>query len=270
MSPPGALVTGVSVGIGRAIARRLAADGYEVHGTYLTHELEANELAAELPALALHRVDLAAGDGVQKLLDVLPEGRLHALVNNAGIALEEPLDRFEPEIWERTFAINLMAPVALTRALEGRLADGAVVNLASTDARVGSYSSAAYAASKAALVGATRSLANLLARSRIRVNSVSPRMDRHADDDPPRARRRGGADAADRAPGGGGRRRRLAARPAVELRDRLRAGAQTRSGHVSRPALRFSRRDSADWSARDASGSPTHAECFLGTNDKEG
>ena len=174
MRPARALVTGVSVGIGRAIAARLAAEGYEVHGTYLAHEREANELAAELPALVLHRVDLAAGDGVQRLLDELPRGRLDALVNNAGIALEEPLDRFDSEIWERTLAINLMAPVALTRALEGQLVDGAVVNVASTDARVGSYSSAAYAASKAALVSATRSLANLLARSRIRVNSISP------------------------------------------------------------------------------------------------
>jgi NAD(P)-dependent dehydrogenase (short-subunit alcohol dehydrogenase family) len=174
MTPARALVTGVSVGIGRAIATRLAADGYQLHGTYLTHEREASELAAELPGLVLHRVDLAAGDGVQRLLDELPEGRLDALVNNAGIALEEPLDRFDSETWERTLAINLMAPVALTRALEDQLVDGAVVNVASTDARVGSYSSAAYAASKAALVSATRSLANLLARSRIRVNSVSP------------------------------------------------------------------------------------------------
>jgi NAD(P)-dependent dehydrogenase (short-subunit alcohol dehydrogenase family) len=162
------------VGIGRAIATRLATDGYEVHGTYLNHRQEASELAAELPAITLHRVDLAAGDGVQRLLEQLPEGRLDALVNNAGIAREEPLDRFDVEIWQRTFAINLMAPVALTRALEDRLVDGAVVNVASTDARVGSYSSAAYAASKAALVSATRSLANLLSRSRIRVNSVSP------------------------------------------------------------------------------------------------
>jgi NAD(P)-dependent dehydrogenase (short-subunit alcohol dehydrogenase family) len=174
MTPARALVTGVSVGIGRAIATRLAADGYQLHGTYLTHEREASELAVELPGLVLHRVDLAAGDGVQRLLDELPEGRLDALVNNAGIALEEPLDRFDSETWERTLAINLMAPVALTRALEDQLVDGAVVNVASTDARVGSYSSAAYAASKAALVSATRSLANLLARSRIRVNSVSP------------------------------------------------------------------------------------------------
>jgi NAD(P)-dependent dehydrogenase (short-subunit alcohol dehydrogenase family) len=169
-----ALVTGVSVGIGRAIAERLVADGYEVHGTYLTHGREANELAAALPAIALHRVDLATGEGVQRLIEDLPEGRYDALVNNAGIALEEPLDRFDPEIWQRTLAINLITPVALTRALEAQLADGAVVNVASTDARVGSYSSAAYAASKAALVSATRSLANLLARSRIRVNSVSP------------------------------------------------------------------------------------------------
>jgi NAD(P)-dependent dehydrogenase (short-subunit alcohol dehydrogenase family) len=174
MSPARALVTGVSAGIGRAIARRLVADGYEVHGTYLTHGREAAELATEMPGLSLHRVDLAAGDAVQRLLDELPEGPFDALVNNAGIALEEPLERFDPEIWSRTLAINLTAPVALTRALEGQLVGGAVVNVASTDASVGSYSSAAYAASKAALVSATRSLANLLARSRVRVNSISP------------------------------------------------------------------------------------------------
>jgi NAD(P)-dependent dehydrogenase (short-subunit alcohol dehydrogenase family) len=176
MSAGRVLVTGVSVGIGRAIAARLAADGYEVHGTYLNHEREAEALVAELPeaSVALHRVDLAVPGGAQALLEALPEGPLAGLVNNAGIALEEPLDRFDAEIWQRTFAVNLMAPVALTRTLESRLVGGAVVNVASTDARVGSYSSAAYAASKAALVSATRSLANLLARSRIRVNSVSP------------------------------------------------------------------------------------------------
>jgi NAD(P)-dependent dehydrogenase (short-subunit alcohol dehydrogenase family) len=169
-----AIVTGVSVGIGRAIAERLGSDGYEVHGTYLTHERQAQELATELPGLVLHRVDLQAPDGPRALLEELPDGPWRALVNNAGIALEEPLDHFDAAIWQRTLAINLLAPVALARELESRLVDGSVVNIASTDARIGSYSSAAYAASKAALLSATRSLANLLARSRIRVNAVSP------------------------------------------------------------------------------------------------
>ncbi|MCW3032080.1 MAG: 3-oxoacyl-[acyl-carrier protein] reductase [Solirubrobacteraceae bacterium] len=167
-------MTGVSVGIGRAIAERLALDGYEIHGTYLTHADQAQELATQLPGLTLHRVDLVAPDGPQRLVDELPDGPWQALVNNAGIALEEPLDHFDAAIWQRTLAINLLAPVALARALESRLVDGSVVNIASTDARIGSYSSAAYAASKAALVSATRSLANVLARSRIRVNAVSP------------------------------------------------------------------------------------------------
>jgi 3-oxoacyl-[acyl-carrier protein] reductase len=174
MTPRRAIVTGVSVGIGRAIATRLASDGFEVHGTYLAHEREANELAMELPGLVLHRVDLAAADGVQNLVEELPDGSWEALVNNAGIALDEPLDYFDADIWQLTVALNLVAPVALTRALESRMVDGSVVNIASTDARIGSYSSAAYAASKAALVSATRSLANLLARSSIRVNAVSP------------------------------------------------------------------------------------------------
>jgi NAD(P)-dependent dehydrogenase (short-subunit alcohol dehydrogenase family) len=174
MTPRRAIVTGVSIGIGRAIAERLASDGYEIHGTYLSHERQARQLASELPGSVLHRVDLADPDGPQALLEQLPDGPWHALVNNAGIALEEPLDRFDAAVWQRTLAINLVAPVALARALESRLVDGSVVNIASTDARIGSYSSAAYAASKAALVSATRSLANLLARSRIRVNAVSP------------------------------------------------------------------------------------------------
>jgi NAD(P)-dependent dehydrogenase (short-subunit alcohol dehydrogenase family) len=68
MTPRRAIVTGVSVGIGRAIAARLASDGFEVHGTYLAHEREAHELAAGLSGLVLHRVDLAAADAVSWLV----------------------------------------------------------------------------------------------------------------------------------------------------------------------------------------------------------
>ena len=167
------LVTGVSLGIGRATAARLAHDGYRVLGTFNSHEREARALAAET-GVELYQADFASPAGVAELVDALPEAPLAGLVNNAGVALEEPLDRFAADVWERTFAINLFAPVALTRALQARLTGGAVVMVASTDARIGSYSASAYAASKAALVSATRSLGNLLAPQGIRVNAVSP------------------------------------------------------------------------------------------------
>ena len=169
------LVTGASLGIGRAIAERLAADGYRVIGTYNSNADAAAELARRCGVEPLH-ADLRDAAGVRRLAALLPDEPLAGLVNNAGVALEEELDGFAEDVWRATFEINLFAPVALTRALESRLAAarGAVVMVASTDARIGSYSSSAYAASKAALVSATKSLGNLLAPRGIRVNAVSP------------------------------------------------------------------------------------------------
>lgn len=99
---------------------------------------------------------------------------LAGLVNNAGALHFEDLWSFDVDSWRETFEVNVTTPVRLARALESNLRNGAVVNVASTDARIGAYNSIAYAASKAALVSATQSLGNLLARSQIRVNAVSP------------------------------------------------------------------------------------------------
>lgn len=171
---PLALVTGVSRGIGRGIAQRLLADGWAVHGTYRSGQREAEDLAREHPSCTVQRVDVTQDDDVAGLLDHLAGRRLRGLVNNAGMIHFEDLDVFELDAWRRTFEVNLTAPVRLTRLLEPQLAGGAVVNVASTDAHTGAYNSIAYAASKAALLSVTRSLGNLLARSEIRVNAVTP------------------------------------------------------------------------------------------------
>jgi NAD(P)-dependent dehydrogenase (short-subunit alcohol dehydrogenase family) len=81
---------------------------------------------------------------------------------------------FDLDIWRRTLEVNLTAPVRLARALESSLEGGSIVNIASTDGNVGAFDSIAYSVSKAALLSATKSLANLLARSEIRVNAVTP------------------------------------------------------------------------------------------------
>lgn len=169
-----ALVTGVSRGIGRAIARRLLDDGWEVIGTYRTEADAARELAAA-DRLTLHRVDLGDDASVAALLEALAGVPLDGLVNNAGMIHFEADGELELEPWRRTLEVNLTAPVRLARALGGQLAaGGSIVNIASVDGTVGSYNSMAYAASKAALLSATKSLANLLGERGIRVNAVTP------------------------------------------------------------------------------------------------
>jgi len=169
-----ALVTGASRGIGAAIAERLLTDGWSVHGTYRSGAAEMAALGASHPRLCAHRVDLADDADVTALIEAMRGARLGALVNNAGIIhFEDPRD-FDPRAWRETLEVNLVAPVRLACALEEELRGGAVVNVASTDGLVGSYNSLAYAASKAALLNVTKSLGNVLARSGIRVNAVTP------------------------------------------------------------------------------------------------
>lgn len=170
-----ALVTGVSRGIGRAIATRLLEHGWAVIGTYNTSLGQAEELADQYQGLTLIQVDLATDAGVPALVQAVEQEALDALVNNAGsIEFEDPA-HFDPAAWDRVFSVNVKAPVNLALSLRGRLhGNGAVVNVASTDAFSGSFNSLSYAASKAALLNATKSLANVLGREGVRVNAVTP------------------------------------------------------------------------------------------------
>jgi NAD(P)-dependent dehydrogenase (short-subunit alcohol dehydrogenase family) len=177
MSPqtrPRALVTGISRGIGRAIATRLLNDGWEVEGTFRQERRGAEALAERFPSLRIHQADFSNEDAVEELLSAIDGRPLSGLVNNAGVIHFEDLQSFDPARWRETLEVNLTAPVLLSRALEPWLHGGVVVNIASTDGLTGSYNSIAYGVSKAALLNATKSLANLLARSDIRVVAVSP------------------------------------------------------------------------------------------------
>jgi NAD(P)-dependent dehydrogenase (short-subunit alcohol dehydrogenase family) len=167
-------VTGASRGIGRAIAVRLAAGGFAIHGTYVSDEEAAAGLGAAVGA-TMHRADLGSPDGVDSLVGRFASETLEVLVNNAGVFEEEDPFAFDPVVWRRVMAVNLDAPLRLTLGLQDQLADGgAVVNVSSVDAGVASAYSMAYSASKAALDSVTRSLAAHLAPRRIRVNGVAP------------------------------------------------------------------------------------------------
>jgi NAD(P)-dependent dehydrogenase (short-subunit alcohol dehydrogenase family) len=152
----------------------LLRDGWEVEGTYRENHQGAEDLAGEFPALRIHQADFKDEGAVEELVASIGERPLSGLVNNAGVIHFEDLDHFDAGRWRETMEVNVTAPVRLARALERSMGGGVVVNIASTDGLTGSYGSIAYGASKAALINASKSLANLLARSGIRVVAVSP------------------------------------------------------------------------------------------------
>lgn len=169
------LVTGGARGIGRSIAERLAESGWTVVATYNTGLEEAKELA-RTHGVEIRQLDLADRsrtlDFARGIHDEFP---FDALVNNAGILEKQPFEEMDLDGWDRTFEVNVTAPLILAQAIGSRMsAGGSIVNIASTDAFIGSFRSIAYSASKAALLSVTRSLANVLGPRGVRVNAVTP------------------------------------------------------------------------------------------------
>lgn len=170
-----ALVTGGARGIGRAIAERLAEGGWKVVATYNTGLDQARELA-RTHGVEIRRVDLAdRAESLDFARRISEEFSFGGLVNNAGILEKEPLGEMTLDAWDRTFEVNVTAPLILAQTIGPHMSRGAsIVNIASIDAYIGSFRSFAYSASKAALVSVTRSLANVLGPRGVRVNAVSP------------------------------------------------------------------------------------------------
>lgn len=172
-----ALVTGASSGIGAAIARRLAADGWQV--------LAAGRDAARTQALAADSAAIrpwvgaltTSADADRLVADcVRASGGLDLLVNNAGIYEVADAERTTDESWQRTIAINLSVPFYLSRAAlpELRRRKGSIINIASDWGLKGGANAVAYCASKGGLVLMTRAMAIDHADEGIRVNAVCP------------------------------------------------------------------------------------------------
>ncbi|WP_181033509.1 SDR family NAD(P)-dependent oxidoreductase [Arthrobacter sp. SX1312] len=169
------LVTGAARGIGRAIAEYLAEQDWRVVATYNTSLEEANVLR-RTHEVEIRRLDLLNRAAVQDFARRIgDEFYFDALVNNAGVLEKEPFEALSLDVWDRSFEVNVTAPLILAREIGLRMSSGgSIVNIASTDAAVGSFRGIAYSASKAALLSVTRSLANVLGPRGVRVNAVSP------------------------------------------------------------------------------------------------
>jgi 3-oxoacyl-[acyl-carrier protein] reductase len=180
-----ALVTGSSVGVGRATALLLASKGWSVvvncHRTVKEAEETAERCRAAGSDALVAPADVSRDEECRRLVALTLEkyGRLDALVNNAGVTRYvkfEDLEGLSETMWDEIFRTNVFGSFFCTRAAVPHLrasGAGAIVNLASIAGIMGSGSSIAYAAAKAAVINMTRSLARSLGPE-IRVNAVAP------------------------------------------------------------------------------------------------
>ena len=173
-----ALVTGGSRGIGAAVARRLAADGYRVAVNYHFARAQAESLAEELGGIAV-QADVSDSAQVQKMVDTVLEKfcQLDILVCNAGVAWQGLLQDMRDEEWRKVLGTDLDGVFFCCRAglphMIGQKS-GKIVTMSSMWGQVGASCEAAYSAAKAGVIGLTRALAKEVGPSGISVNCVAP------------------------------------------------------------------------------------------------
>lgn len=169
-----ALVTGASRGIGAAIATELAAAGAEVVLGYRSGKDEAERLASELGGRAI-QADVSSPEDARRLVE--EAGDVDVLVNNAGLTRDGLLARMSDDDWRTVLETNLSSVFYTCRAVTRpmmRKRGGAIVNISSVVGVHGNWGQTNYAASKAGIIGFTKSLARELGSRNIRANVVAP------------------------------------------------------------------------------------------------
>jgi len=177
------LITGASRGIGKAIAQECVLQGAKVAFTYLSSEEKAKILCEELTLsgseVCAFRSDAAHFEQAQQLVDQVLEkyGRIDVLVNNAGITRDTLLMRMSEQQWDEVLQTNLKSVFNLTKAVIRpmlKAKSGSIINMSSVVGISGNAGQANYAASKAGLIGFTKSVAQELGSRNIRCNAIAP------------------------------------------------------------------------------------------------
>lgn len=178
-----AVVTGASRGIGRAVALALAAEGAKVVVNYASSSGAAEAVVAEIQqmgseAIAL-QANVAEADQVDVLFNAVLEkwGRVDVLVNNAGIARDTLLLRMKLEDWQAVIDLNLTGVFLCTKAASKimlKQRSGRIINLTSVVGEMGNPGQANYSASKAGVIGFTKTVAKEVASRGITVNAIAP------------------------------------------------------------------------------------------------
>ena len=168
-----ALVTGAGRGIGRAIAARLSEAGARVHG----FDVEPGEATPDGPRL--HAVDVRDPAAVERAVEAVvgAEGRIDLLVNAAGIARDRALWKLPLEDWDAVLDVNLSGAYRVLRAVAPHMRErsrGRIVQIASINGLRGKFGQSSYSASKAGLIGLTRTAARELGPRGITVNAIAP------------------------------------------------------------------------------------------------
>ncbi len=176
-------MTGSSRGIGRAIALELADDGFNIALNYRENEGAAREVESHLVGKGIEalvvQADVSTADGAANLVAAALArwGRIDALVNNAGVVRDGLLLRMSDDDWDTVIDTNLKGAFLVTRAAlrtMTRQRSGRIVNMSSISGVRGNAGQANYAASKAAVIGFTKSVAREVASRGVTVNAVAP------------------------------------------------------------------------------------------------
>lgn len=177
-----ALVTGGSRGIGAAIVRRFAEQGADVAFTYLSSGEKAERIVEELKAMGVnakaYRSDASKYDEAEALTKAVLEdfGKIDILVNNAGITKDTLMLRMSEEQWDKVIEVNLKSVFNLTKHVIRPMmrTGGSIINMSSIVGVTGNAGQANYAASKAGIIGFSKSIAKEMGSRNIRCNVIAP------------------------------------------------------------------------------------------------